>query len=171
VQVNGPQTATGEVRADVREKAQAQQWTESLEWCFYKGFEYAAEWLGQKLPEGFSLTLFRDFAILSPGAAQDLAMLQMDVRERRLTRATYLRELKRRGKLHSDWDPELEEEALAEEDASSEQARMDALAAQLKAEEERAAQDAAKGDKPAEDGAADGKEGEGEEGDDAEEAA
>jgi len=140
VQANGPATATGEVRADVREKALAQQWAEGLEWAFYRAFGMAVAWLGQELPPDFNLTLFRDFAILSPTSGQDLAMLQQAVRDRVLTRATFLKELKRRDKMADDFDPAAEEETLTAQDAHAEQARMESMAQQFKEQEESARQ-------------------------------
>jgi len=137
VQANGPagpSTATGEVRADVREKATAQKWAEGLEWSFYRAFQHAARWIGTVLPDTFDIELWRDFAILGPSAQQDVVNMQADVQNGRLTLETYLQELKRRGKLAETWDP-VEEASLLEQDAAKRQeAQMQQVIAQIQQE-------------------------------------
>lgn len=138
VQANGPTTATGEVRADVREKATAQKWAEGLEWAFYRAFGMAAAWIDQSLPDAFDVALWRDFSILSPSAQQDIANMQADLRDGHLTLGTYLRELKRRGKLAEDWDPEEEEVALDADAEKKQEADMQRVIAQIERERQTA---------------------------------
>lgn len=120
VSVNGPETATGEVRADVRDKAAAQQWAEGLEWCIYLAFEKLMVWFGEELPEDFDVGLWRDWALLSAAASADVSTMQADVKEGRMTLHTYLTEMKRRGKRSDgfDVDGEIEELERTEEDRS-----------------------------------------------------
>lgn len=134
VQNGGPDTATGELRADMRDKAAAQQWAEGLEWAFYEGFRMLCQWLNKPLPEDFDLTLFRDWAILGPGAAQDVAMMQVDAREGRMSRRAYLEEMVRRGKRKEGFDIEAEMEEIDTEAERKVERQMMAMAAQVVAD-------------------------------------
>lgn len=134
VQNGGPDTATGELRADMRDKAAAQQWAEGLEWAFYEGFRMLCQWLNKPLPEGFDLTLFRDWAILGPGAAQDVAMMQVDAREGRMSRRAYLEEMVRRGKRKEGFDIEAEMAEIDGEAEAKVERQMMAMAAQVVAD-------------------------------------
>lgn len=131
VQANGPDTATGELRADMRDKAAAQQWAEGLEWAFYEGFRKLAQWLGVPLPEDFDLSLFRDWAILGPGAQQDVAMMQADTREGRMSRRAYLEEMVRRGKRKEGFDIEAEMAEIDGEAEAKVERQMMAMASQV----------------------------------------
>lgn len=131
VQNGGPDTATGELRADMRDKAAAQQWAEGLEWAFYEGFRMLCQWLNKPLPEDFDLTLFRDWAILGPGAAQDVAMMQVDAREGRMSRRAYLEEMVRRGKRKEGFDIEAEMAEIDGEAEAKVERQMMALASQV----------------------------------------
>jgi hypothetical protein len=129
----GPQTATGEVRADVAEKSKAQSWVENLEWGIYQGFEKAAKWLGQELPEDFDVTLFKDSSLIA-GKATDMPVLMQLATTRKLSLATALREIKARGVLVTVDDIDAEVEAIRVEGEQAVQRQMEALAVQIKAE-------------------------------------
>lgn len=106
---SGPQTATGEVRADMQSQSDAQRWAEELEWAIYRGYEMAANWRRMMLPEDFNVAIFRDFALVA-GRANDITALQADASAGRITVETYLSEAKRRGLYGDDMDPAAEAE-------------------------------------------------------------
>jgi hypothetical protein len=116
VQVEGPVTATGEVRADQAQQSPAQSAVEKLEWLIYQAYEIAARWEQgptAKLPEEFDVAIFRDFGILS-SRATDIPALQADAKEGRITTERYLTEARFRGLYRSDMDPAIEAEKAAE---------------------------------------------------------
>lgn len=131
---SGSATATGEVRGEMRSQSQAQSWVERFEWALYRMYEFAARWLGEKLPEGFNVTLYRESSMMLVANPQRTVSLQNDVKEGRLTLVTYLNERKRSGDFADDFDPEAEAAAIEDEKAASDAARMDAMAAQIEAE-------------------------------------
>lgn len=106
--VAGPDTATGEVRAEKKQQTVLQSWVEALEWGLYDAYGLAAQWLGEALPEDFDVAIFRDMAVIG-GGAPEIAILQTDVRENRITHTTYLTECQKRG-----WYPDLDVEAEVE---------------------------------------------------------
>lgn len=106
--VSGPETATGEIRAEKKQQTPLQSWIEALEWGLYDAYAMAARWLDQELPEDFDVAIFRDMAVIG-GGAQEIGILQTDVREGRITHQTYLVECQKRG-----WYPDLDVEAEVE---------------------------------------------------------
>jgi hypothetical protein len=125
--VGGPQTATGEVRADLAEKSQAQAWVQGLEWAIYQAFQKAAKWLGMVLPEDFDIQLFKDSSLIA-GRAQDLPVLQQMAQLGLLTKATLLAEFKARGVLVTVEDVAEEVEAMAVEAEQAVERQMAAMA-------------------------------------------
>lgn len=129
----GPDTATGEMRADMTEKSRAQSWVEALEWAIIKSFDLAAEWLGEQLPPDFDVTLFKESSLLQ-GKATDLPMLQGMRTSGDISQGTYLREVKARGVLVTVDDIDEEIAAAAGEKEASQQRQMDMLAAKMVAD-------------------------------------
>lgn len=128
--VGGPDTATGEVRADMAEKSQAQAWVQGLEWGIYQAFEHAANWLGMVLPDDFDVALFKDSSLIA-GRAQDLPVLQQMAQARQITTATYLREAKARGVLVTVEDVDEEVENVAMEAEMAMERQMQAMASRM----------------------------------------
>lgn len=131
----GPETATGEVRADMQEKSKAQSWVEALEWAIYKGFEKAATWLGMKLPDDFDVTLFKDSSLIA-GKATDLPVLMQMAQGRLISLRSFLAEVKARGVTVTIDDVEEEVEAIRTEAEEAVQRQMDAMANRFIAERE-----------------------------------
>lgn len=111
VETAGPDTATGEMRAESHQQSQAQAWAESLEWGIYEGFRKAARWQGTELPADFKVSVFRDFAIVAQRDKR-LEVAQVDAAAHRITHKTYLEVAKDAG-IYPDMDIEAEI-ALAE---------------------------------------------------------
>lgn len=138
----GSATATGEVRAEMKDMSEAQKWVEGMEWALYYAFGLVAKWVrdteinGYELPENFNITLHRASSVMMVANPQRLPTLQADVQNGRLTNRTYLKELARSGYLSDDFDPDVEAEELAAEKAGSDEARITALLGQI--EDERA---------------------------------
>lgn len=125
--VGGPDTATGEVRADMAEKSQAQAWVEAMEWAIYQGFEFAAQWLGTTLPEDFDVALFKDSSLVA-GRAQDLPAIQALAATGSLSKGTLLREFKARGVLVTVEDIDEELATIATEAEAAAERQMQAMA-------------------------------------------
>lgn len=131
----GPQTATGEVRADMAEKSRAQAWVEALEWAIYQAFRHAATWVGQTLADDFDITLFKDSSLIA-GKATDIPTLGAMASQRHISLPTYLREVKARGVLVTVDDVDAEVEAIRVEAEEAVQRQMDAMANRFIAERE-----------------------------------
>jgi hypothetical protein len=147
----GPQTATGEIRADMNEKSEAQTWIEALEWAVWRGIEFAAMWAGVALPEDLDWTLFKDSSLIS-GRAQDVPMILQCLDKRLIGRETALRELVLRGLVATVEDPMAEIAAVDLESEATQRAQMEALAASLKEEDVKAQQEGQPKDEPPQDG-------------------
>jgi hypothetical protein len=130
--VAGPSTATGEVRADSNEKSEAQRWIEALEWAVYQGFGFAAQWLGQELPEDWNWTLYRDSSLIA-GKATDVPVVMQLLAAKQIPLAVGLRELAARGVLSTVDDPE----ALAAEVEAQQERNLEGQMAQMVASIER----------------------------------
>lgn len=143
----GMATATGEIRADMRENAEAQRWIEAMEWCIWRAFKVAETWGLESLPEDFDVALQRQSTLLQAMSSQHTTALQFDVREGIITHDTYRRERARGGAYGPEFDPEAEAQALEAEKESAQEAQI--LMMQRTIEDERAA--AAAGKPPAED--------------------
>ena len=133
--VGGPDTATGEVRADMAEKSQAQSWVEAMEWAIYQGFDKAAVWLDETLPEDFDVSLFKDSSLIA-GRAQDVPALQSLAQMGALSKGTLLRELKARGVIVTVDDIDEELDAIATEAEASAERQMQAMANSMIGERE-----------------------------------
>ena len=107
------ETATGKRIDASRSETQAEAWTRSLERALHEGFELAAEWYGTTLPEGFTLTLSKNFGVALEGL--DRQVLILLYKEGLLTRRQVLSEMKRRGELDGTLDIGLELEEAQKE--------------------------------------------------------
>lgn len=139
VGVGGPSTATGEVRADMSEKSEAQTWIEALEWAVWRGFVIAAAWVGATLPDDLDWTLFRDSSLIS-GRATDVPMIFSAFDKKLISRETTLRELVLRGTIATVEDPEEEIAAVDQESEAAQQAQMEILARSIKEEDAKSQQ-------------------------------
>jgi hypothetical protein len=111
----------------MQEKSKAQSWVEALEWAIYQGFEKAARWVGQQLPEDFDITLFKDSSLVA-GKATDLPILLQMVQQRHISLPSFLREVKARGVLVTIDDIDEEVEIIRTEAEQAVQRQMEALA-------------------------------------------
>lgn len=128
----GPKTATGVSVDEVRTQAKAQAWVESLEWALYRSFVLAAKWLGVKLPEKFTVELFRDIGILAR-SQQDLDALDKMRARGDISLPTFLAAVIERGTLPRDLDIDAEVVAIEGEktekmDEFTQQAEVEAAA-------------------------------------------
>lgn len=101
-------TATGKAIDEGRTNSAIQNWIRDLESVLCRAFEYAAKWTGATLPDDFAIDIFNDFNISARGATDLDPLLKLSM-ERKITDATLLREVKRRGLLSEavDIDTEL----------------------------------------------------------------
>lgn len=120
-------TATGEMRAEIKDQSEAQRWVEAMEWALWHAFQIAAKWTGDTLPEDFNVTLHRASSLMIAANPARTASLQTDVRDGHITKLTYLKERKRSGDFADDFDPEAEAAAVAAEKANSDDARIEAM--------------------------------------------
>lgn len=96
-------TATKENRDEARSTSQIKRSIRELETFGISLLEAAAKWTNEELPEGLSIKVFDDFALLERAAEDMLTLIQLR-REGALTRKTLLEEAKRRGKVSESVD-------------------------------------------------------------------
>lgn len=108
----GDRSATEAANDAEANKSELQRIVETFEDSLDQALQLTAMWLG--LPDGGSVSLFKDFAAnsLSEATAQLLLSLQQGGI---ITKETLIREQQRRGILSPDIDPETELDAVAEE--------------------------------------------------------
>lgn len=111
----GSRTATEAANDAEANKSDLQRIVESFEDALDQALQFTADWLG--LPDGGSVSLFKDFAAgsLSEASAQLLLSLQQGAV---ITKETLIREQQRRGILSPDLEPAAELEAVAQEGPS-----------------------------------------------------
>lgn len=107
VQTTADSTAAGKRIDESKTETTIQAWVRATEEAIEEAYEMAAEWLGVELPEDFAVDIFSDFGISANGTA-DLEFLLKARTSGDLTRVTFLREIKRRGVLADNVDPEQE---------------------------------------------------------------
>jgi hypothetical protein len=95
------QTATGEIRDDVKENSQLAMMAKALEDALEQALSDMAEYDGMGKDAGGSLVVNTDFGIAA-GATADLDTLINAARISKITNETLLKELKRRGVLSDD---------------------------------------------------------------------
>lgn len=132
--VGGSATATGEMRAELKDQSQAQKWIEGMEWAAYRAYQLAARWAGTKLPEDFNITLHRASSLMQVANPARTTALQNDRRSGDLTLVTYLKERARSGDFADDFDAEEEAKAVEEEKVRAVERQMEALANRMIAE-------------------------------------
>jgi len=104
----GNDTAMGRAIDEGKAQCDLQAWVREIEGGIKKAFELAGEWVGEELPEDFSVDIYDDFG-LTLRAAADTETLFKTRGAGDLSRETYLREIKLRGTLSEtvDIDEEL----------------------------------------------------------------
>lgn len=124
----GSATATGEMRAELKDQSQAQKWIEGMEWAAYRAYELAAGWENAELPEDFNVTLHRASSLMQVANPARTSALQADAQAGRLTLATYLKERARSGDFADDFDAEAEAAAVEGEKERAAERQMQAFA-------------------------------------------
>lgn len=125
----GPDTATGEVRADMDAKSEAQSWVEAMEWALVQAFHLAARHIGETLDEDFAVMLFKDSSLIA-GKATDGPMLLSLSQAGKITDKTLLTNMIARGIIVGVEDVDAEIEELQAANEASVQRQMDAFAQQ-----------------------------------------
>jgi len=108
----GQRTATEASNDAEANKSELQRIVETFEDSLDMALQLTADWLG--LPDGGSVSLYKDFSVgsLSEATAQLLLQLQQGAV---ITKATLIKEQQRRGVLSPDLNPAAELDAVAEE--------------------------------------------------------
>jgi hypothetical protein len=107
------QSATGEVRDDIKENSRLAMWADALKDGLERAFGFMAQ-IGGLGTEGGSLVVNKDFGIHARGSVEVSALL-MAVEKGVISKETAIREFIRRGILSDDIDPETELEAAADD--------------------------------------------------------
>ena len=89
-----------------------QMWALGLKDALERAFQFTAKWMAE--PAGPEVSVHTDFAV-EFGGENDFSDLNTARKNGEISRETYWRELKRRGKLSADFDPDAEAAALEEE--------------------------------------------------------
>lgn len=100
-------SATGDLLHEGKNRSSMQRWCRNLENAIRGCYEDAATWIGKELPEDFGVDIFSEFSMLS-GNPATLEFLHKCRQTGDLTRVTFLKEIKKRGALSADVDPETE---------------------------------------------------------------
>lgn len=111
------QTATGEVRDDVKENSRLAQWATALQDCIENAFGFMAL-LGGLGSEGGSVEVNKDYGITARGSVDIQAIIAAHAAGL-MSRETALKEFLRRGFISADLDVEGEIERVAEEAMSA----------------------------------------------------
>ncbi|MCB1745188.1 MAG: DUF4055 domain-containing protein, partial [Gammaproteobacteria bacterium] len=107
----GSQTATGEIRDDVKERSQLATMAAALQDVLEVALGYMAEFIGESRGGG-SVAINSDFGVSPVG---DFTMLLNAVNSDQISRTTFWREAMRRGVLADDFDPDIEAALLDEQ--------------------------------------------------------
>lgn len=107
------QTATGEIRDDVKERSQLAMMATALGDAIEQALGYAAEFMGLGEDAGGSVVVNSDFGVTPAG---DFPMLLNAVNAGQISRQTFWSEMKRRGALADDFDPEVEADRVEAEE-------------------------------------------------------
>lgn len=106
------QTATGEIRDDVKENSPLAMMAKALEDALEQSFGFMAAYIGLGQDAGGSLDVNTDFGIAAHTTA-DLPVLLQAAEKRMIGPDTFIKELKRRLVLADELDPEKEAEICA----------------------------------------------------------
>lgn len=109
----GGQTATGEIRDDVKENSPLAMAATALQDALEAAFEFMAQFAGKPPLAGGSVIVNHDFGVT--GSTGDLQYLTQAVIGNKLSKETYWEELQRRGTLGEGFDPEVEADRLEAE--------------------------------------------------------
>lgn len=99
------QTATGEVRDDVKENSQLAAMATALEDALEQAFNFMAQFAGLGTDAGGSIVVNKEFTIV--GSKFDLQTLTQAAIAGKIDTETYLNEMRRRGVLSEDTDTEV----------------------------------------------------------------
>lgn len=117
-QTSGNTTATGKAIDSAEQNSLVKNMALNLKDTLEQALVYMAKW--QRLGDsGGSLTVNTDFLAMTAQTAQDVANLITARQNGEISRETFWSELKRRGVLADDFDPEAEEARLLEEDVNT----------------------------------------------------
>jgi hypothetical protein len=111
----GTQTATGKSIDEARTHSAIKAWVRACENFIETLYDAASRWTSDTLPEKFAVDISDDFGIQLSGAT-DMSILVQIRQAGELSRATFLKEAKRRGFLADEVDVDSEMEAI-EDDA------------------------------------------------------
>lgn len=109
------QTATGQAMDEASAQNDVQTWIQALEGALLRALELAHKWVQQSMPADQAVDIFSDFG-LSLRATQEIEQLIKLRQAREITSLTLLREVRKRGVLSEDVDPEEERDAVREEE-------------------------------------------------------
>lgn len=100
----GSTTATSASINDSRATSQMESWVEAFEKFLETLYHMAARWnAGDKIPEGFTVEVFKDFDMAIRGK-EDLRELRESFKEQAIDLRTYLQEIQRRGLISESVD-------------------------------------------------------------------
>lgn len=118
----GQKTATEKSIDEAKGQSTLQSWVRALEALLEQAYETAGNWIGIKMPDGFSVDIFNEFG-LSAVAHDDVKTLLELRKGREITQATLLSEIQRRGTLRDELDIEAEI-ALTQQEAANDAAAL-----------------------------------------------
>ncbi len=98
VRPSGNLTATGQAIDEGKGQCELQAWVRQIEAGLRQAFVFAAEWVGEKLPDDFGVDIYDDFGILLRSDT-DLNHLEQARQRGDIDRQTYLEGFKLRGLL------------------------------------------------------------------------
>ena len=110
----GNQTATGQSIDESHSQCSILAWVNSLDLALYNLFAIAGNWIGEELPDDFTVGIYKEFG-LGPRAATDIDALLKSVQAGKISDKTYLIELKRRDVLSENVDVTDEIEEIAKQ--------------------------------------------------------
>lgn len=117
MRTSGKSTATAKRIDENRNISSLQAWIRSLQDGLVNALEFAGKWRSIQTPEDMAVDIFNDFEVVVSGQTDKDHLLKMR-QAGELSRITYLKEVKRRGLLADDIDPEDEAARLESEDDS-----------------------------------------------------
>lgn len=115
----GAVTATSRVIDATEVNSTVKMWALAEQDCIEQALDFTARWRGKAAGQGGKAQVNTDYGITQQ-QAQDIANLIQMRANGEISRETFWSELKRRGVLMDDFDPEEEEQRLAEEDKALE---------------------------------------------------
>lgn len=115
IRQQGNMTATASGINSERSSTQLQKWVEVAERFMTLCYLWGAAWIGEKLPEGFGIEIFKDFDIILQGS-EDVAHLLAATEKKFITKRVNAQEMQKRGLISESVDiDDMLEEIEAEE--------------------------------------------------------